>query len=166
MYKTKLNRIRNLIEEIKNDINLSIISDFLEWFYEKLDLNFNWTTPKLKFKKWELYFVNLWKNIWSELNKTRPCIIYSKKSFNNVNSVIIIPLKSNKWKNLINKFHIEIFKSSENKLQKYSICDIFHIKNISTKRLKWKIWILEDKYLNEIDKKVSLMFDIKTKDET
>jgi hypothetical protein len=41
MYQTKLNKISNLIEKIKNDINLPIISDFLEWFYEKLDLNFN-----------------------------------------------------------------------------------------------------------------------------
>ena len=36
MYKTKLNKIWNLIDKIKNNINLPIISDFLEWFYEKL----------------------------------------------------------------------------------------------------------------------------------
>ncbi|MDP2395971.1 MAG: hypothetical protein Q8S84_03570 [bacterium] len=41
MYKTKLNRILNLIENIKNDINLPIISDFLEWFFEKIDIHFN-----------------------------------------------------------------------------------------------------------------------------
>lgn len=41
MYKTKLNKILNLIEKIKNDITLPIISDFLEWFYEKIDINFN-----------------------------------------------------------------------------------------------------------------------------
>jgi len=165
MYKTKLNKIWNLIDKIKNDINLPIISDFLEWFYDKIELNFNWNLPELKFKKWELYFVNLWKNIWSELNKTRPCIIYSKRSFNNINSIIVVPLKSYYWKKLINKFHIKIPKTDKNKLKKDSICDIFHIRNISTKRLKWKIWVIEKKYLKEIDKKMSKMFDIKTKDE-
>ncbi len=39
MYKTKLNKIWNLIDKIKNNINLPIISDFLEWFYEKLNIN-------------------------------------------------------------------------------------------------------------------------------
>ena len=166
MYKTKLNKIQNFIEKIKNDITLPIISEFLEWFLEKLNIHFNKETPKIKFNKWELYFVNLWKNIWSELNKTRPCIIYSKKSFNNINSIIIIPLKSYKGKDLINKFHIKVLKSLDNSLKKDSICDIFHIKNISTKRLKWKIWVLEKKYLDEIDEKVIKMFNIKTKDET
>jgi hypothetical protein len=38
MYKTKLNKLWNLIDKFKNDITLPIISDFLEWFYEKLNI--------------------------------------------------------------------------------------------------------------------------------
>jgi hypothetical protein len=41
MYKTKLNKIEKFIDKIKNSINIPLISDFLEWFYEKLELNFN-----------------------------------------------------------------------------------------------------------------------------
>ncbi|MDP2396623.1 MAG: hypothetical protein Q8S84_00170 [bacterium] len=51
MYKTKLNRILNLIENIKNDINLPIITEFLEWFLEKIDIHFNKNTPDLKLNK-------------------------------------------------------------------------------------------------------------------
>lgn len=69
MYKNKLNKIWNLIDKIKNEINLPIISEFLEWFYEKINIHFNKKTPNLKLNKWDIYFVNLWKNIWSELDK-------------------------------------------------------------------------------------------------
>ncbi len=56
-------------------------------------------------------------------------------------------------------------KSEFNNLNKDSICDIFHIRNISTKRINWKIWNIENKYIDEIDKKVFKMFDLKIKDE-
>ncbi len=49
MYKIKLNKILNLIENIKNDVNLTIISDFLDWFYEKLDIHINNKIPNIKF---------------------------------------------------------------------------------------------------------------------
>jgi len=75
MWKNKLNKIWNLIDKIKNDINLPIISDFLEWFYEIIEINFNKKIPSLKLNKWDIYFVKLWQNIWSELNKNRPCIV-------------------------------------------------------------------------------------------
>ena len=165
MLKNKIEKIKKFILKNNNDINIPIFSDFLEWFYEKLNLHFFWIKPRIKFKKWEIYFVNLWKNIWTELNKIRPCLIYSKKSFNSINWIVIIPFKSYNWKKIIEKFQIKIEKSHINNLRKSSICDIFHIKYISTKRLKWKVWIIENKYLEEIDKKVLLMFDIKIKDE-
>jgi len=161
MLEKKINKFSALIKEIQNDINLFIISDFLDWFYKKININFNWKTPNLKFKKWEIYFVNLWKNIWSELNKTRPFLIYSKKSFNIKWWLVWIPLKSFKWKDLIEKVQIKILKSDKNNLEKNSICDIFYLRNISTKRVNDFIWKLEEKYLEEIDNKVKYMFDIK-----
>jgi hypothetical protein len=51
MYKKKLNSILNLIEEIKSDLNLNIISEFLDWFYQKLELHFNINTKKSKYNK-------------------------------------------------------------------------------------------------------------------
>ena len=165
MLKNKTNKLFEKISEIRNDVTISLISDFLDWFIEVFELHFNKKTLKLKFNKWDIYFVDLWKNIWNELNKLRPCIVYSKKSYNNINSIIILPLKSYKGKKIINKFHIKLECSQTNNLKKDSICDIFHIKNISTKRLKWKIGNLETQYLKYIDKKIAKMFDIETKDE-
>ncbi len=165
MLKTKINKLFEKINYIKSDITIPLISDFLDWFIEIIDLHFNNKTLKLKFNKWDIYLVNLWKNIWMELNKERPCIVYSKRSYNTINSIIVLPLKGKKiWKKLINKFHIEIKKSKFNYLWKDSICDIFYIRNISTKRVGKFIWKLENEYLSEIDEKISRMFDIKIKD--
>ena len=160
MYKTKLNRINNLIERVKNDINLPIISDFLEWFFEKLDIHFNKNISNLKLNKWDIVFVKLWKNIWSELNKTRPCLVYSNKLSNFWNTVIIVPLKSYKWKININ-FNIFIKSSENTSLNKDSIVDISSIRQISKKRIFKRIWKLDKKYLNEIDSKIIKIFSIK-----
>jgi len=157
----KINRLQNLVNQIKNDITIPILSDFLNWFYDKLNIHFNKKTPNLKYQKWDIYFVSLWNNIWSELNKNRPCVVYSKRSYNNKNWVVIIPLKSLKKKKIINKFQVKISKSKTNWLEKDSIVDIFYIKNLSTKRINKYIWKLEELYLEEIDKKIIKMFWLK-----
>jgi mRNA-degrading endonuclease toxin of MazEF toxin-antitoxin module len=160
MYRNKLNKIWNLIDKIKTEINLSIISDFLEWFYEKLNLNFSKKEPDLKLNKWEIYFVNLWKNIWSELNKIRPCIIYSWRRFNGWNTIIIIPLKSYKWK-INNSINLFIKATKENNLKLDSVVDLLSIRQVSKKRVRLKKWNLESRHLERIDKYVSRIFEIK-----
>ncbi|MDD2870748.1 MAG: type II toxin-antitoxin system PemK/MazF family toxin [Candidatus Gracilibacteria bacterium] len=160
MYKTKLNRINNLIERVKNDINLPIISDFLEWFFEKLDIHFNKNISNLKLNKGDIVFVKLGKNIGSELNKTRPCLVYSNKLSNFGNTVIIVPLKSYKGKININ-FNIFIKSSENTSLNKDSIVDISSIRQISKKRIFKRIGKLDKKYLNEIDSKIIKIFSIK-----
>ncbi len=161
MYKKKLNKIWNYIEKIKNDINLAIISDFLDWFLEKLEIHFwNKNNKLLKFNKWDIYFVKLWKNIWTELNKNRPCIIYSDFYFNNWNDLIIIPLKWYKW-NLNKKIHIYLSKKNYWFLIKDSIIDLKWIKQVSKKRIWKKIWILDKDILSKIDKKIIKIFGIK-----
>jgi len=160
MYKNKLNKIWNLIDKIKNEINLPIISDFLEWFYEKIEINFNTNISNLKLNKWDVYFVNLWKNIWTELNKNRPCIIYSSFYFNNWLDILIVPLKSYKWK--INKNFNILFKKEEYSfLRKDSVVNFFWIRQISKKRIWRKIWFFNKKDLGRIDKKILKILDIK-----
>lgn len=163
MYKTKLNKILNLIEKIKDDIKLPIISDFLEWFYEKLNINFSKKYSEFIPSKWEIYFVNLWKNIWSELNKNRPCIVFSDYFFNKGDTIIIVPLKSYKWK--INK-SINIFlKSNLTKwLEKDSLVDIMWIKQISKKRI-WKlIWKIDNIIIWKINNKLLKVLNMKNRD--
>jgi len=160
MYKNKLNKIWNLIDKIKNDINLPIISDFLEWFHELLNLNFNKNEPNLQLNKWDIYFVNLWKNIWSELNKIRPCIIYSNYFFNNWKTTVVIPLKSYKWK-INKKVHILIYWNKINNLKLDSIVDLLSIRQVSKKRILLKRWFLSKKELEKIDKQILKIFEIK-----
>ena len=161
MYRNKLNKIWNLIDTIKNDITLPIISDFLEWFYEKININFNKKEPKLNLNKWEIYFVNLWKNIWSELNKNRPCIIISKTYFNKTNTVIVIPIKSYKWKISRSTQIIVDLDFLNNK----SIIDILAIRQIDKKRINNYIWTIWKENIVKIDKKLWKILWIKSKKE-
>ncbi len=160
MYKTKLNKIWNLIENIKNDINMPIISDFLEWFYEKMNIHFNKKTPSLNLSKGDIFFVNLWKNIWSELNKNRPCLVISKWLFNSLNTIIIIPLKSYKWK--INKSTQVLINNDL--LKSKSIIDCLAIRQIDKKRINNYVWKIDSDDLLKVEKRILKIFWIKNKE--
>jgi len=123
-------------------------------------IHFNKESPNLKLSKWRICFVNLWQNIWSELNKQRPCIIYSVKNANFWNTVIIFPLKSYKWRK-INDFQIFIKASSINLLKKDSIIDISWIRQIDKKRILTKKWLIEKEIILKIDEKIITIFWIK-----
>lgn len=163
MFTNKLKKIINLIDKIKNESNQLTISDFLDWFYDKLDLHFNRQIKWFDLQKWDIFYVNLWKNIWSELNKIRPCIVYSKKFANKWDTVVIIPLRSYKWK--INKdLFIFLESDNENNLELNSIIDISWIRQISKKRIKGYIWKLSNEKMLKIDNKVDKIFWIKNRE--
>ena len=159
MRRNKLNKIWNLIEQIKDNINLPIISDFLEWFYEKLYLNFYKNIPLLNLSKWDIFFINLWKNVWSELNKNRPCLIISKALFNKTNTVIVIPLKSYKWKLNRNTQLLIKYKLLKSK----SIVDCLSIRQVDKRRIHNYVWKLNKSDLARVDKKIAKIFWIKNK---
>ena len=159
----KINKLQNLINKIKNDITIPILSDFLDWFYNKLNFHFNRKRPDLKLSKWNIYFINLWQNIWSELNKSRPCIVYSRSLFNRWNTVTIIPIKSYNGKKFRRNINIFIKASDENCLDEDSMIDISWIRQIDKKRLWMYIWNLEYEYILKIDKKILKYFWIKNK---
>jgi len=163
MIKKHLNKIEDFLVRIIDDINSPVILDLLDWFYDKLEIHFKKRTPDLKLKKWDIYFVNLWRNIWSELNKTRPCIVYSIKKANFWETALVIPLKSYKWK-ILNDFQVLIKQTDYNKLIKDSLVDISWIKQVSKKRILDKKWNLEIVYLKQIDKKILNIFWIKNKE--
>lgn len=160
MYKTKLNKIWNLIDSIKNEISLPIISDFLEWSYEKLELNFLKKSPHLVVNKGDMFFVNLWKNIWSELNKNRPCIIMSQTYHNNGNTVVVLPLKSYKWEEIKRHQILLDFASLKSK----SIVDFLSIRQIDKRRLNTNIWNVWRKDLDKINDKMVKVFWLKNKE--
>ena len=69
MFENKINKILNLIWKIKTDITVPLISEFLDWFYEKLNLHFIKNELKHPFKKGDLIFASLWKNIDEKIIK-------------------------------------------------------------------------------------------------
>lgn len=165
MYIKKLNKIKDLIEKIKNEINLSIISNFLDWFYEKINIHFEWNNKEnLIPKKWEIFLVNFWQNIWSELNKIRPAIIYSNYYLNWWNNLIVIPIKTLK-NNFNKKIHVIIEKDNLNKLDEKSYASVYNLKEVSKKRIIRKIWNLDEIFIKKIDKKILKIFQIKIKTE-
>ena len=152
----KLNKLENLVNKIKNDITLPILLAFLDWFYDKLNIHFNKSIKYFVPKQWDIFYVKLWQNIWSELNKTRPCVVISKRKFNSWWTIIVVPLKSYKWKN--KKYFIKVKSSKINNLWKDSQVDIFAIRQVDKKRLLNKIWILEYNYVDEIITLLKKMF--------
>jgi mRNA-degrading endonuclease toxin of MazEF toxin-antitoxin module len=158
--KNKVEKINVFLEKIKNDINESLIWDFLDWFYEKLNLHFITENNDFYVQKWDIFYVNFWKNIGNELNKIRPALVYSKKFFNKGWTIIVIPLKSYKW--LFRKdIYLFVEKSEMNQLKKDSIVDMSGIRQISKKRLKWYIWKMNQNELEKIDKRMKSIFWIK-----
>ena len=99
------------------------------------------------------------KNVGAELNKIRPCIIYSNRKFNAWWTVIIIPLRSYKWKN--KKFFVKIDPNNLNNLENVSLVDILSIRLVDKKRLLNRIWQLDNKSLKDIDNMVIKIFWIK-----
>ncbi len=160
MIDNKINKLKNLIKKINNDITLQVLSSFLEWFYWKVNIHFNKKISTYNFKKWQIFYVNLWHNIWSELNKTRPCLIYSTEKCNWWNNVIVIPFKSYKLE-LNNKINVLVKPSDYNLLIKDCYLSVTDIKSVSKKRILWKIWKIENKHLMAIDSKVVRIFWIK-----
>ncbi len=159
MYKTKLNKILNLIETLKSDINLPIISDFLEWFYENININFNKQNPNLIPNIWDIFEVELWINIWSELNKKRPCVIVSKSCFNKWNTVIIVPIRSIKHFSKLWSISFEIWINWTWLIKKSYLTPI-NIKEISKKRILKKIWKLNKEDIQKLKNALTNIFDI------
>jgi mRNA-degrading endonuclease toxin of MazEF toxin-antitoxin module len=156
----KIKNLSKLIDEVKNDINWSIISDFLEWFYKKINIHFNKKTPNLIPVIWSIYEVELWTNIWSELNKKRPCVIISKWNYNRWNTVTIVPLRSIKENTRLWTLSFEIDIENTG-LEKKSYITVVNIKEISKKRIFNKIWKISKIDHIKLKKALTTFFDIK-----
>ena len=157
MYKKYLNNINDYINTIVDDSNESDIPNFLKWFKNKLLIHFKRKTPVNLFpNKWDIYYVNLWMNIWSEINKERPCIIYSIRKLNKWNNIVVIPIK---WfyDKIDNKYQILLNPDTINNLWKKSLANLMSIREVSKKRLKWKIWIIDNTKLKQIDEKMKII---------
>lgn len=155
-----IKRLINKVKEISNDITIPIIYQFLAWFNLVLYLHFEKKTPNIVFKQWDIYEIDLWQNIWSELNKKRPCIIISSEAFNKWNTVIMLPLKGIKdsTKTWIITIFIDFLKSW---LKKPTYCSCFNIREVSKKRIWQYIGSITKEDRKIINNSLSILFWLK-----
>ncbi len=156
MIKKLLLSLEDNITKYQNSITNPIIYNILEWFIDFVKLFFSENNHKKVFFKGDIYLIDLWINIWSELNKKRPCIIYSNDEVNRWDCIVVLPLKTLKQEK-INNFSI-IIKPENNWLELLSYTNITDIRSVSKKRISkfiWKLW-LDD--LRIIDTKITKYF--------
>jgi mRNA-degrading endonuclease toxin of MazEF toxin-antitoxin module len=162
---------------LSKDYELNLKSKFIENITKKsswLENNINWFINKLKissninekkniiFYKWSIYYIDFWINIWSEINWTRPALIYKNWYFTQWKDIIVIPFTSLEDEKLIDKFDIIIKKWSDNNLDNDSVLKIRQLKVISKKRLGEFKWFMNNKENRfKINKKVIKMLWLK-----
>ena len=128
------------------------------WFEQKILINDKDLKSNSFHKKWEIWYVDFWINIWSEFNNKRPAIIISNKSFSWWWNIIVVPItKLLDSKNILNT---DIIIEDKN-LNYKSIIKLNNIRDISKKRLVRKLWRLSDEILKNIDLKLKAIFDIR-----
>jgi len=155
----QLKLIKETILKVEDNFHKEII-EILYWFNSFLWYQFFHNENKNQIKQWDIYEINLWRNIWSELNKKRPCVVVSANWFNQGKTVVVVPLKSVKTysKNWI----ITIFIDKEwTNLDKESFVSISNIREISKKRIWRKIGKVSKKDMLKVVKSLSIFLWIK-----
>jgi len=152
--ETQINIIQETIKKIWEQFHKEVV-DILFWFNTFLNYHFFHWENKNQIKKWDIYEINLWRNIWSELNKKRPCVVVSADWFNQWNNVVAIPLKS--IKPYSKDWIISIFIDKEwTFLDKESFVSIANIREISKKRIWRKIGKVSKKDMLKVEQAISI----------
>ena len=126
----------------------------INWLKIQIKLNFK-TTKTTKFKKYEIYWIHFWENIWTEFNKKRPWIIFKSNKYIRWKDIIVIPITSNKnWKKYW-KLDVFLEKSQINNLKQNSVIKTEHLKSVSKMRIWSYIWKLDEKYYDILDNKIN-----------
>jgi len=140
------------------------LKEIINWYRKKLDIHyFHHKYDYIKFKQFDIYLADLWKNIWWEINKIRPVlIIWKTRKFLKSKTLLVVPFTSyyqnnGKEKKLI-PWDIIIKADSTNNLEKDSILRLRKIREISRKRIIHKLWKLENSYTSKIKEKLKEIF--------
>ena len=134
------------------------------WFEIKVKLHFDKKSEKNIFKKAEIYYVNFWINIWSEFNWVRPALIFEESKYSYFRkNVIVLPITSFKENKKYNQFDIKIIAKKGNWLKSNSVIKLFHIRDVSKKRVKTKIWKLDNEDFDRITNVFQKIYNKKPK---
>lgn len=146
-FEKKLRKLLSLVDES---------TKYMRWFIGKLKIILYWKDKKI-FYKWDVIKLNLWYNIWSEINKERIAIILSPNFLNKTSwNMIILPLTSyKKMKKLGKDIHYIL---EEYDFMEKSVVLISNIRDISKKRIIKKIWKLNKDDIDNINDKMTSLF--------
>ena len=159
-YTETLSEIKIYISSIYNDLLSENIGKFLRWFLDSLKIHFSRKIIIRQYKKWDILLIDLGQNIWSEICKRRPCVVFSEKKYNHTDSLVVIPLKSYKNKS-VSKFEIMIKADKDNLLYKNSLVSFISIREISKKRIIKHLWRFNAYDMNNISNKFLDFFGYK-----
>lgn len=136
------------------------VRDFFRWTKSKIRIDQR-NNPRRKLVKGLICSVCLGKNIGSEFNKTRPCIVFRGNKFVNDRNLLIIPLTSLKTNNTIRKTDLLIRPKTGNNLEKTSIARTSNLRDVSLKRIGHIIGKLDKNEIEKIENKLKKYLDIK-----
>ena len=147
--------------EAPQTVNTSIQKFFDQWI-GYLDL---WHKPRTWWhlpSQWEIYMTHLEPTLWWELQKTRPCIVYSLQSGNRGDCVVCIPIKTFKQQPK-HQFWVKILPTVTNWLDSISYASLSDIRSISKSRLWTKKWSLKPSDIERIHQYIALLFGLEKK---
>ena len=153
MMSKELDVCKKLIDYL-NDIQKEEWEHFLYRSKKKIILHLKNISDIFVPHKGEIYYVQLGKNISTEINKKRPCMVWSEKKYNAWWNIVVLPIKS--FRNTpIKSYNILLIPTKYNWLQKSSLLTLTDIRSVSKKRFGGKIWTIDEQYIVEIDNKLS-----------
>lgn len=153
--------INKLISKLEQKSSQFVIetTNIINWFLLYLDLFFA-KDNILYYNQWDILYIELWLNIWSELSKPRPCLVFSDSIANRWDTIIILPIKTYKWK-LPHKFCVMIDDFEKIWLKNKSYISITDIRSISKKRITRNLWKIDIYILKSINRKIEKIFNIR-----
>lgn len=118
-------------------------TNHLHGFLTQLKQN-NAPLTKRTFKRFEIYVVNYAMNTGSEVNGSRPSLIYKHSSNTFGEDVTVIPLTSATQQKQSDKFDVFVPKDDSNQLFVNSFARLRQIRSVSIKRIGKKVGTLTD----------------------
>ena len=155
------NEISLILKDIKSNIKEYFLENYKILYIKKF---FNWiklhfyfhfkTTKATKFKKFQIYRIHFWINIWTEFSEKRPWIIFKSNKYIRWKDIVVLPITSlKKWKKY---WDLDVFvnRTNKNNLSLDSVIKVEHIKSISKMRIWDYIWELDSDIINLLNQKI------------
>ena len=112
--------------------------------------------------KWRIYAVDFWMNVWTEINGTRPAVIYKDNTYKYWEDIIVIPLTSYTDEKSVDQFDVKVVSWASTWLKNDSLMKVRQMRSVSKKRVQKYIGkIREIETKDEVQEKVCRMLGIK-----